>query len=181
MPEGGTDVGVEVGENLGEGDGEVFLPGIVEVIAGVKVEVDVVVLVEGQAGGIEVVAVLVLEDGVGDEHHFFLAVGIDDVAVLADALVVEGGADAGLGVAEEVGAGAEIDGEWGKVADFGIVHLGRSTKVRDGDIVDLHAVGVVGQGGVDAGGASIVAVDVVAEGWADVVADVVGVEVGAAD
>ena len=45
VPLGGTDAAVEVGEDLGEGDGKVFLPGIVEVIAGVEVEVDVVVLV----------------------------------------------------------------------------------------------------------------------------------------
>ena len=122
-----------------------------------------------------------MEHGVGDEHHFFLTVGIDDVAVLTDALIVEGGADAGLGVAEEVGAGAEIDGEWGKGGDFAIVHLGRATKVRDGDIVDFQAVGVIGYGGVGAGGASAGAVDAVAEGWADVVADVVGVEVGAGE
>ena len=45
VPEASTDAAVEVGEDLGEGDGKVFLPGIVEVIAGVEVEVDVVVLV----------------------------------------------------------------------------------------------------------------------------------------
>ena len=180
--EGAINVGFEVGEDLGEVDAEVFLPGIFVVIAGVKVEVDVAMLRDGEAGGIEVVAVGVLEDGVGDEHHFLFAVGIDDVAVLADALIVEGGADAGLGVAEEVGAGAEIDGDGGEGGDASCVDGFKAIRViGDGEVMDFQAVGVIGQGGVDAGGASLVPVDVVAEGRADVVADVVGVELGAAD
>ena len=47
--------------------------------------------------------------------------------------------------------------------------------------MDFQAVGVIGHGGVRAGGAGAGAVDAVAEGWADVVADVVGVEVGACE
>ena len=158
------------------------MPGIVVVIAGVEVEVDVVVLSGGEAGVVEVVAVGVLEDGVGDEHHFFVSIGIDDVAVLTLALVVEGGADAGLGVAEEVGAGAEIggDGREGGDASFvdGFEVIG---VIGDGEVMDFQAVGVIGHGGVGAGGAGAGAVNAVAEGRADVVADVVGVEIGAAD
>ena len=123
-----------------------------------------------------------MEHGVGDEHHFFLTVGIDDVAVLTDALIVEGGADAGLGVAEEVGAGAEIDGGGGEGGDASFVDGFEVIGViGDGEVMDFQAVGVIGYGGVGAGGAGAGAVDVVAEGWADVVADVVGVELGAAD
>ena len=118
---------------------------------------------------------MVLEHGVGYDHVLLFHIRIDDVAVLAFALIIEGGADAGLGGIEGVG---EADGDFLVGAGIvigeyfgGIVEVGAAGGVeRDGEVVDLDDVFVVGVGDVGVLDADASAVDVLIEGRADVVA-----------
>ena len=102
--------GEVVGEEVVGSDAEVAAPGVGGVVFGVEVEVDVFELIFGEHGQICSVTVGVLEHGVGYDHVLLFLVGIDYVAVLADAVVVEGAADARLGGGERAG---EVDGGGG--------------------------------------------------------------------
>ena len=161
-------IGGDLGGEVFGGDAIVSAPGVSGVVFGVKVKVDVIELVYGEHGEVGGVAVGVLEHGVGYDHVLLFLVRVNYVTVLADAIVVKGGADAGLGVGE--GAG-EVDGCGVYGGYFSIIVDIDFTigSVRDGQIVDFEAVGVVSRGAfVLHAGAD--AVEVLAEGWADVVA-----------